>query len=132
MMRMHPPRVNFLQASNAPLPRSADLCEKSDILDMEVIEHPQADIDLLDWEAESMATMQLKVWPRASAREQPPATSHDEGRCDSHSGDELNYTESDENNGKSRPMKRKRPSSSHGPMHKKPKHRLQQRSTGQH
>jgi hypothetical protein len=34
---------------------------------MEAIEPPQADVDLLDWEADSMAPMQLKVWPRASA-----------------------------------------------------------------
>jgi hypothetical protein len=33
---------------------------------MEEIEPPQADVDLLDWEADSMASMQLKVWPRAS------------------------------------------------------------------
>jgi len=32
---------------------------------MEAIEPPQADVDLLDWEADSMAPMQLKV--RASA-----------------------------------------------------------------
>jgi hypothetical protein len=60
------------------------------------------------------------------------ATSHDEAGCDSHSGDELNNTESDKDNEEPRPMKRKRPASSQdGPMPKKPKPRLQQRSTRQ-
>jgi hypothetical protein len=64
-------------------------------------------------------------------REPSPATSHDEAGCDSHSGDRLN-TESDKDDEEPRPIKRKRPSSSQdGPMHKKPKHRLQQRSTSQ-
>jgi hypothetical protein len=66
-------------------------------------------------------------------REPSPATSHDEAGCDSHSGNELNNTESDKDNEEPRPMKRKRPSSSQdGPMHKMPKPRLQQRSTGQY
>ena len=30
-------------------------------------ENPQADVDLLDWEANSMAPIQLKEWPVASA-----------------------------------------------------------------
>jgi hypothetical protein len=65
-------------------------------------------------------------------REPSLATSHGEAGCDGHSGDELNNTESDEDDEEPRPMKRKRPSSSQdGPMHKKPKPRLQQRSTGQ-
>ncbi|KAF8846694.1 hypothetical protein BDZ45DRAFT_755747 [Acephala macrosclerotiorum] len=62
----------------------------------------------------------------------PPEPSHNEAGCDSDSDVELNNTESDEDDEEPRPMKRKRPSSSQdGPMHKKPKHRLQQRSTGQ-
>jgi hypothetical protein len=66
-------------------------------------------------------------------REPSPATSHDKAGCDSHSSDKLNNTESDKDDKEPRPMKRKRPSSSQdGPMHKKPKPRLQQRSTGQH
>jgi hypothetical protein len=67
MMRIHPPRVNILQASKAPLPGSADVSENSVILGMEVIEPPQAGVDLLDWEADSMAPMQLRVQPRTSA-----------------------------------------------------------------
>jgi hypothetical protein len=44
------------------------LCEISVILGMEAIEPPQADVDLLDWEADSMAPMQRKEWwPVASA-----------------------------------------------------------------
>jgi hypothetical protein len=43
------------------------LCVDSVILGMEAIEPLQADVDLLDWEAGSMAPMQLKVGPRASA-----------------------------------------------------------------
>ncbi len=66
-------------------------------------------------------------------RDPSPATSHDEAVCDSHSGDELNNTESDKDSEEPRPIKRKRTSSSHdGPMHKKPKPRLYQRSTYQH
>jgi len=34
---------------------------------MEAIEPPQAEVDFLDWEADSMAPIQLKVWSRASA-----------------------------------------------------------------
>jgi len=179
----HPPSLQ-----GASVRKCRPLCEDSVILGMEAIEPPQADVDLLDWEADSMAPMQLKVWPRASAdrdtktlvddqpeglqqevkdvaaeptakrfgdthlsgkadgsprsaerrqllpdREPSPATSRDEAGCDSHSGGELNNTESDKDDEEPRPMKRKRPSSSQdGPMHKKPKPRLQQRSTGQH
>ena len=62
----------------------------------------------------------------------PPEPSHNEAGCDSDSDGELNNTESDEDDEEPRPIKRKRLSSSQdGPMHKKPKHRLQQRSTGQ-
>jgi hypothetical protein len=75
-----------------------------------------------------MALMQLEVWPRGSARELSQAIN--EAGCDSHSGDELNNTKSDEDDGKPRPIKRKRLSSSQdGLMHKKPKPYLQQRST---
>jgi hypothetical protein len=42
------------------------LCESSVILGMGAIKHLQADVDLLDSEADSMAPMQLKVWPGAS------------------------------------------------------------------
>jgi hypothetical protein len=178
----HPPSLQ-----GASVRKCRSLYENSAILGMEAIEPPQADVDLLDWEADSMAPMQLKVWSRASAdrdtktlvddqleglhqevmgvvaeptakrvgdthlsgevdgsprlaerqqllpnREQSPATSHDEAGCDSHSGDELNNTESDKDDGEPRPMKRKRPASSQdGPMPKKPKPRLQQRSTRQ-
>lgn len=76
--------------------------------------------------------------PRPAERQQllpdrvpSPATSHNEAGCDNHSGDELNITESGKDNEEPRPMKRKRPSSSQdGPIHKKPKPRLQQRPTG--
>ena len=62
----------------------------------------------------------------------PLEPSHNEAGCDSDSDGELNNTESDKDDEEPRPMKRKRPSSSQdGLMHKKPKHRLQQRSTGQ-
>jgi hypothetical protein len=40
------------------------------------------------------------------------ATSHDEVGYDSHSGDEINNTESDKDNKEPRPMKPERPSSS--------------------
>jgi hypothetical protein len=179
----HPPTLQGASAREC-----RPLCENSVLLGMEAIEPPQADVDLLDWEADSLALMQLKVWPRASAdwdmktlvddqperlqqevrgvaaeptakrvddthlsskangsqrpaerqqllpdREPSPATSHGEAGCDSHSGDGLNNTESDKDDDEPHPMKRKRPSSSQdGPMHKKPKPRLQQRSTGQH
>jgi hypothetical protein len=77
--------------------------------------------------------------PRPAERQQllpdrgpSPATSHDEAGCDSNSSDGLNNTESDKDDEEPHPMKRKRSSSSQdGPMHKKPKHCLQQRSTGQ-
>jgi hypothetical protein len=122
----HPPSLQ-----GASVGKCRPLRENSVVLGMEAIEQPQADPDLLDWEADSMAPMQLEVWPRGSARELSQAIN--EAGCDSHSGDELNNTESDEDDGKPRPIKRKRPSSSQdGPMHKKPKPRLQQRSTGQH
>jgi hypothetical protein len=42
------------------------LCESSVILGLGAIKHPQADVGLLDSEADSMAPMQLKVWPGAS------------------------------------------------------------------
>ena len=66
-----------------------------------------------------------------------PKSSHDEagGRSDSDSDNDLNENKVDpENNDEEpRPMKRKRPSSSHdGPMQKKRKHHLQQSSTRQH
>jgi hypothetical protein len=62
-----------------------------------------------------------------------PVISHNKAGCDSYSGGELNNTESDKDNKEPRPIKRKRPSSSQdGPMYKKPKPRLQQRSTGQY
>ena len=65
-------------------------------------------------------------------REPSPATSRNEAGCDSHSGGELNNTESDKDDEEPRRMKRKRSSSSqNGPIHKKPKHCLQQRSAGQ-
>jgi hypothetical protein len=63
-----------------------------------------------------------------------PEPSHNEAgsRSDRDSDSKLNNTESDKDDEEPRSMKRKRPSSSQdGPMHKKPKHRLQQRSTGQ-
>ena len=67
-----------------------------------------------------------------SDREPSPATSRNEAGCDSHSGGELNNTESDKDDEEPRRMKRKRSSSSqNGPIHKKPKHCLQQRSAGQ-
>lgn len=178
----HPPS---LQGSSVRKCRS--LCEDSVILGIEAVEPPQADVDLLDWEADSIAPMQLKVWPRASVdrdaktpvdnqpdglqhevkdvaveptakrvsdthlsgkadksprpaerrqllpdREPSPATSRDEAGCNSHSDGELNNTESDEDDEEPRPVKRKRPSSfQDGSMHKKPKHRLQQKPTGQ-
>ncbi len=66
-------------------------------------------------------------------REPSPAASHDEAGCDGHRGDELNNPESDKDDEEPRPMKRKLPASSQdGLMHKKPKPRLQQKSTGQH
>jgi len=99
---------------------------------MEAIESSQADVDLLDWEADSMAPMQ-RAQQLLPNRDPSPATSHDEAVCDSHSDDELNNTESAEDDEEPCPVKRERPfSSQDGPMHKKPKHRLQQRSTGQH
>ena len=50
---------------------------------------------------------------------------------DSNSDVKLNNTESDEDDEEPYPMKRKRLSlSQDGLMHKKPKYRLQQRSTG--
>jgi hypothetical protein len=58
------------------------------------------------------------------------ATSHDEAGSDSHSDDELNNNDSDDDDEEPRPTKRKRPSSScDSPIHKKRKHRPQQRST---
>jgi hypothetical protein len=64
----------------------------------------------------------------ASQPDPSPEPSQVEARSDSHSDDELNNTDDDDK--EPRPMKRKRPSSScDGPMHKKRKHRLQQRST---
>ena len=63
-----------------------------------------------------------------------PEPNHDEAgsRSDRDSDDELNNTESDEDDEEPRPAKRKRSSSSRdGPMRKKPKHCLQQRSTSQ-
>jgi hypothetical protein len=122
----HPPSLQ-----GASVGKCRPLCEHSVVLGTEAIEQPQADPDLLDCEADSMAPMQLKVWPRASARELSRAIN--EAGCDSHSGDELNNTESDEDDKEPRPMKRKRPSSSQdGLTHKKSKHLLPQRSTGQH
>ncbi|PVH70373.1 hypothetical protein DL98DRAFT_597880 [Cadophora sp. DSE1049] len=158
----HPPSLQ-----GASVRKCRPLREDSVILGMETIEPPQADVDLLDWEAGSMAPMQLKVWLRASAdrdtktlvddqpeglqqevksvaaeptakrvgdtylsgtadgsprpakrrqllpdREPSLATSYDEAGCDSHSGGELNNTESNEDDEESRPMKRKRSSSS--------------------
>jgi hypothetical protein len=163
----HPPSLQGASAREC-----RPLCENSVLLGMEAIEPPQADVDLLDWEADSLAPMQLKVWPRASADwdmktlvdDQPeglhqevmgvpaepmakrvgdthlsgevdgsPRPAERQAGCDSHSGDELNNTKLDKDDEKPRPMKRKRPASSQdGPMHKKPKPRLQQRSTGQH
>jgi hypothetical protein len=76
----------------------------------------------------------------ANGRQSPPnldpspEPNHDEAesRSDRDSDDELNNTESDEDDEEPRPAKRKRSSSSRdGPMRKKPKHCLQQRSTGQ-
>ncbi|PMD21111.1 hypothetical protein NA56DRAFT_703789 [Hyaloscypha hepaticicola] len=75
----------------------------------------------------------LSVKPVPSWPDPLPATSHDEAVCGSHSGDEPNNNESDKDGEQPRPMKRKQPSSSQdGPIHKKPKLRLQQRSTRQH
>lgn len=55
-------------------------------------------------------------------REPSPATSHDKAGCDSHSGNELNNTESDKDGEEPCPMKRKRLSSFQDSlMHKKPK-----------
>jgi hypothetical protein len=71
--------------------------------------------------------------PLLPNRDPSPEPSHDEAGYDSQSDDELNNADLDENNGKPCPMKRKRPSSSQdGPTCKKLKHRLRQRSTGQH
>lgn len=187
-MRIHSSRVNILQAFKAPLSRSADLSVKTVSFCMKAIKPPQADINLLDWETDFMTSMQLKVWPRASAdwdtktlvNDQPEklqqevkgaaaeltvkrvgdihlfskadessrpaewqqllsdhkptsATSHDEVRCNSHSGDELNNTKSDKNDEKPHSMKWKWLfSSQDGPMHKKLKPHFQQRSIGQH
>jgi hypothetical protein len=65
-------------------------------------------------------------------REPSPATSRGGPGCDSYSRDGLNNTESDKDDEEPHHMKRKRSSSSQdGPMHKKPKHRLHQRPTGQ-
>ena len=58
----HPPSLQ-----GASVRKCRPLCENSAILGMEAIEPPHADVDLLDWEADSMAPMQLKVWSRASA-----------------------------------------------------------------
>jgi hypothetical protein len=179
----HPPRLQ-----GTSVRKCRPLCENIAILGREAIEPPQADVDLLDWEADSITLTQLKVWSRASAdwdtktlvddqaegleqevkgmaaepmakrlrdtnlsgkadgsaipaerqqllpdREPSPATSYDEAGYDSHSGDELNNTKSDKGDEARRPIKRKLSSSSHdGPMHKKPKTRLQQRSTSQY
>ncbi|KAF8846608.1 hypothetical protein BDZ45DRAFT_423262 [Acephala macrosclerotiorum] len=123
----HPPSLQ-----GASVGKCRPLCENSVILDMEAIDPLQADVDLLDWEADSMAPMQ-RAQQLLPNRNPSPATSHDEAVCDSHSDNELNNTESDEDDEEPRPVKRKRPfSSQDGPMHKKPKHRLQQRSTRQH
>jgi hypothetical protein len=78
--------------------------------------------------------------PRSAERQQSlpnrdpsPEPSQDGAGSDSHSDDELNNTDSDEDDEEPRPTKQKRPSLSYdGPMHKKRKHRLQQRSTRQH
>jgi hypothetical protein len=58
----HPPSLQ-----GASVGKCRPLCENSVILGMEAIEPPQADVDLLDWEADSMAPRQLKVGPRVSA-----------------------------------------------------------------
>ena len=66
-------------------------------------------------------------------RDPSPEPSQDGAGSDSHSDDEPNNTDPEEDNEEPRPTKRKRPSLSYdGPMHKKCKHRLQQRSTRQH
>lgn len=70
--------------------------------------------------------------PRSAERQQllpngdpSPEPSQDEVGSDSHSDDELNNTESDEDETRPGSAKRKRPSSSHdGPIHKKRKHHL--------
>ena len=52
--------------------------------------------------------------------------SHNEAGCDNDNDVKLNNTESDKDDKEPRPIKRKWPSSSQdGPIHKKPKHRLQ-------
>ena len=119
----HPPSLQ-----GASVGKCRPLCENSAILGIEAIAPPQAEVDLPDWKADSMALM-----PRAQRllpnRDSSPATSHDEAECNSHSGDERNKTEPDKDGEEPHPMKRKRPASSQdGPMHKKPKPRLQQRS----
>ncbi|PVH70467.1 hypothetical protein DL98DRAFT_133862 [Cadophora sp. DSE1049] len=78
--------------------------------------------------------------PRPAERQQSlpnsdlsPEPSQEGAGRDSRSDDELNNTDLDDDEEEPRPMKRKRPSlSCDGPMHKKRKHRLQQRSTRQH
>ncbi|KAG9243675.1 hypothetical protein BJ878DRAFT_108243 [Calycina marina] len=123
----HPPSLQ-----GASVGKCRPLCKNSVILGMEAIDPAQADVDLLDWEADSTAPMQ-RAQQRLPNRDPSPATSHDEAVCDSHSADELNNIESDEHDEELRPMKRKRPfSSQDGSMHKKPKHGLKQRSTRQH
>lgn len=70
------------------------------------------------------------------SRDPSPARNHDEAEScsDSHGDHELNNkADSDSDNGKSRPAKRKRPSSScDSPMQKKRRRSLQQRSTAQY
>jgi hypothetical protein len=87
---------------------------------MEAIEPSQVDVDLLDWEADSMAPMQSaqQLLPN---RDPSPEPSEDKTGSDSCSDDEFNNNpESDED--ELRPAKRKRLSLSNGPIHKKRKH----------
>ena len=84
------------------------LCENSVILGMEAIEPPQADVDLLDWEADSVALMQ-RAQQLLPNRDPSPEPSEDKTGSDSYSDDEFNNNpESDEDDGESRPAKRKR------------------------
>jgi hypothetical protein len=109
------------------------LWKKWDILGTEKTERSQGDVDLLDWEADSKTSIQLKAWPRLSTREPlPTTTNHDKAECDSDSGDELNNSESNKGSRVPCPIKRKRPfSSNDNPTHKKRKYYLQQTSTCQ-
>ncbi|KAG0133810.1 hypothetical protein HOY82DRAFT_639659 [Tuber indicum] len=127
------PGAHVFQGPAGPVTKPRPLCENSTILSIGASKPPQADINLLNWEAESIAPMQLKVWPRASADRDTKTLVDDkpEGLQQEVKGAavELTAKRADE---EPHPMKRKQSSSyPDGPMHKKPKYHFQQRPTGQ-